>query len=111
LVQNSPGCTKIGGLASIALLLSDAAEVPCFVHYGEELVVKTILVLGGAGAMGQIAAQDLADTATECEIIIGDFNIEKNLQTCGGAVEAKERHRREGEHQRGIQPGRAHEEG
>lgn len=51
--------------------------MPCFVPYGEELVVKTILVLGGAGAMGQIAAQDLADTATDCEIIIGDFNIDK----------------------------------
>lgn len=43
----------------------------------EELLVKTILVLGGAGAMGQIAAQDLADTAQDCEIIIGDFNIDK----------------------------------
>jgi len=40
--------------------------------------VHTIIVLGGAGAMGQIIVQDLADTAKDTKIIIGDFNIEGN---------------------------------
>lgn len=38
--------------------------------------MKTIIVLGGAGAMGQITAQDLADTAKGDKIIIADYNIE-----------------------------------
>ncbi len=40
--------------------------------------MRTIIVLGGAGAMGQIIVQDLADTAKDCKIIIGDFNIQGN---------------------------------
>lgn len=40
--------------------------------------MHTIIVLGGAGAMGQIIVQDLADTAKDTKIIIGDFNIEGN---------------------------------
>ena len=40
--------------------------------------MQTIIVLGGAGAMGQIIVQDLAGTAKDHKVIIGDFNIEGN---------------------------------
>ncbi len=33
-----------------------------------------IVVLGGAGAMGQVIARDLAETAADLEIVIADFN-------------------------------------
>ncbi len=38
--------------------------------------MKTYLVLGGAGAMGQIIVQDLADTTSD-NIIVGDFAFDK----------------------------------
>ena len=38
--------------------------------------MSTYLVLGGAGAMGQIIVQDLADTTKNAEIIVGDFRFD-----------------------------------
>jgi len=35
------------------------------------------VVMGGAGAMGSVAARDLAETAMGAEIVIADFDLGK----------------------------------
>src|SRR5439155_23798128 len=42
----------------------------------EELVVK-IVVLGGAGAMGQVICTDLAESAPVDQLVIADFDLQK----------------------------------